>query len=148
MKISKESVAFNKEILFGEFGALVGTQVFGHYSSKFFSNPNTISIFVVIGAGVCAALFWLFARLYDRLVKTHTPVKNVTNEISYYVPASIFLTVGFYYPALFFSTRHLLYHHKLVSYSAIISQSFAFLLFLIGINSYRYLLKKMKGITL
>lgn len=144
----KETINFNKEIFFGEIGALVGTQIFGHYASKLFISPTIISGFVVLGAIVFASLFWLAMRLYDRILRKKESTKMVKEEISYFVPASIFLTLSVYYPVLFYSTRHLLRHHDLVTYSAIISQTLAFLLFLIGINAYRYTLIKLKGIVL
>ena len=148
MRISKKAINFNKEIALGEIGALFGTQTFGYFASKIFTSPTTISAFVVLGAAVCATLFWFFARLYDRMIKNKDSRKRVKRDIAYFAPVSIFLAFSVYYPTLFYSTRHLLTHHNIVAYSAIVSQAIAFIFFLIGINAYRYILIKLKGIVL
>lgn len=144
----KETINFNKEILIGEIGALAGTQGFGHFASKIFSSSAVISAFVVLGAIIGASLFWFLARLYHRKIQRKETNKTVAKEISYFAPASAFLAIFVYYPTLFFVTKYFLKHHDAVSHSAIISQVIAFVMFLIGINVYRYILIKLKKIVL
>jgi len=144
----KDTVNFNKEILFGEIGTLIGTQLFGHYASKIFTSPTKISVFVVLGSIICGSLFWFLMRVYDRKIRKKKSNKALAKEISYFVMASISLAVCIYYPTLFYSTRHFLVHHNVVSYSAIVSQAVAFLLFLVGMNVYRHVLIKWKKIIL
>lgn len=144
----KQTIAFNKEIFVGEIGGLIGTQSFGYFSSKFFTSPTKISTSVVLGSIICGSLFWLLMRIYDRKIRNKESNKDLVKEISYFVPASSFLTISLYYPTLFYSTRHLLTNHDVVSYSAIVSQTLAFLVFLTGINLYRYILIRRKKIIL
>lgn len=142
MSITKETINFNKEILFGEIGALVGVQLFSYIFLRLDYSINLLSYIVVIGAIIGASLFWLIMRIYDKTRKDKYPEKNIINDISYYAPAAFILTSLFYYPTLFFATKYFLEHNRMVEYSAIISQIIAFVLFLIGINIYRYILGK------
>lgn len=148
MNITKETINFNKEILFGEFGAIVGIQTVSFISSRVNYSVNLLSYMVVIGAIVGASLFWFLMRLYDKTRKTKYPEKNIIEDIEYYAPAAFVLTSIFYYPTLFFATKYFLEHNRMVEYSATISQIIAFGLFLIGINIYRYVLNKYYGKSL
>jgi hypothetical protein len=140
MKISKETLNFNKEILFGEIGALVGTQTGGYISSKFTDSSTLISYSVVAGALVFASLFWLAMRIYDKSKKEKYSEDKFVHDLKYFTPASAFLTFGIYYPVLFFVTKHFLENGRIVEFSAIISQTLAFAFFLVGINVYRNIL--------
>jgi len=143
MKISKETFNFNKEILFGELGALVGIQFFDFLSSIFSFPVKLIPHLVVLGAIVGGSLFWLLARIYDKSKKERYSEKKFLYDVKYFTPASAFFTFAFYYPALFFATKYFLAHHRQLEFSTIISQIIAFSLFMIGINFYRYILIKV-----
>lgn len=145
MTISKEAINFNKEILFGELGAVVGTQSFGYLSSKITHSVNIISYSVVIGAVIVASLFWFLMRVYDRKIRRSYSDKKIIEDVAYFTPASAALTILFYYPALFLITRHLLENSTRVYYSAILAQIIAFSIFLVGINIYRKILIKYYG---
>lgn len=142
MKISKETINFNKEILFGEAGALIGTQAGGDISSIFTKNVDIISYSVVFGALVMASVFWLLMRAYDKSRHDKYSLDKFKNDLKYFTPASAFLTFTIYYPVLFFVTRRFLLHNRIVEFSSVLAQSIAFSLFLIGINIYRYILNK------
>jgi uncharacterized membrane protein YeaQ/YmgE (transglycosylase-associated protein family) len=148
MKITREFINFNKEILFGEIGAIVGIQVVSYTSLKVNYSVNLLSYMIVIGAIVGASLFWFLMRLYDKTRKNKYPEKKIISDISYYAPAAAVLTSLFYYPTLFFATKYFLEHNRIVEYSATVSQIIAFCLFLIGINIYRYILRKYYKKTL
>jgi len=143
MKISKGTFNFNKEILFGELGTLIGIQFVNLFSSFFYFPVKLIPHLVVLGAIVGGSLFWLLARIYDRSRKEKYSEKKFLYDVKYFTPASAFFTFAFYYPTLFFATRYFLAHHRQLEFSTIISQIIAFGLFLIGINFYRYVLIKV-----
>ncbi len=145
-RISKEMSEFNKEILFGELGAIIGTQTFGYISSKLTNFENVISFFVVLGAIIFASLFWLFLRYYHKQKKGYG-VKEIIKDTFYFTPVSAILTILLYYPTLFLITKYLLINKLNVHFSAIIAQTIAFFLFLLGINVYRkFLIKYFKKI--
>jgi small-conductance mechanosensitive channel len=147
MGITKETINFNKEILFGEIGAVIGTQGFGYVASKITHSINVISYSVVIGAILISSLFWFLMRVYDRKIRKSYSDKKIVEDIAYIAPASAVLTIVFYYPTLFLATRYLLENHK-VYYSAILAQIIAFSVFILGINIYRKILMKYYNKTL
>jgi hypothetical protein len=143
MKISREAFDFNKEILFGELGSLIGIQVATLLSIHFPRYPNLIPHFIVLGASVIGSLFWLMARIYYKSKKEKYSEKKFLSDIEFFTPASVLFAFLFYYPALFFTSKFLLEHHKAIEFSAILSQVVAFLVFLLAINIYRYILLKV-----
>jgi hypothetical protein len=148
MKISIETINFNKEILFGEIGAIFGIQIVNYTFNKMNYSVNLLSYMVVIGAIIGASLFWFCMRFYDKTRKKKYPEKDIVEDISYLVPASFILTSILYYPTLFLITKYLIEQNKMIEYVATIPQIIAFCLYLISINIYRYILKKYYHKTL
>ena len=142
MAITKETINFNKEILFGELGAIVGIQISNLLFYKLDLSVNLLSYIILIGAVVGASLFWFLMRLYDKTRKEKYSEKKIVEDISYFAPASFILTSIFYYPTLFFVTRYLIEKNSLARYITTIPQIIAFCLFLTGINIYRKILIK------
>lgn len=145
MKISQDTINFNKEILFGELGALIGTQTGGYVSSHFTSSVKIISFSVVIGALIVASLFWMLMRIYDRSRKSAYSKEKLEYDLEYFTPASACLTIFIYYPTLYLTTKHFLEHGRIVEFSAIVAQTIAFAAFIVGINIYRNILFKYYG---
>lgn len=142
MKITKETINFNKEIIFGEVGAIVGIQVSGNLFYKLNISINFLAYIVVLGAIIGASLFWFLMRVYDKTRKNKYSEKKIIEDISYFVPASFLLTTIFYYPTLFLVTKYLLEHNKFIEYVTTIPQIIAFLLYLVAINIYRKIIMK------
>jgi uncharacterized membrane protein YeaQ/YmgE (transglycosylase-associated protein family) len=142
MKITREIINFNKEILFGEIGAIVGIQAVDYIFNKMNYSTNMLSYMIVMGAILGASLFWFLMRLYDKTRGHKYTEGKIVSDISYYAPAAFILTSLFYYPTLFFATKYFLEHHRRVQFSSTTAQIIAFGLFLIGINIYRYILNK------
>ena len=145
MKTSKEFIDFNKEILIGEIGALIGIPIFSYITSLFTKNSTIISSSAVVGALVGAAVFWLSMRIYDEKKRGEYSVKNIVNDVAYFTPVAFVLSMIVYQPILFFVSYYLLNQGSSVLYSVIISQIIAFIFFLVGINIYRSLLLKYFG---
>ena len=143
MRISKEAIDFNKEILFGEIGALVGIQFVDFISLFFFISTRIIPHLVILGAIIGGSLFWVSARIYYRKKEGKYSEKGLIRDVEYFAPASAVLTFAFYYPALFFATKYFLAHNRHLEFSTIVSQIVAFVLFMITINLYRYFLFKI-----
>jgi hypothetical protein len=143
MKISKEALDFNKEILFGELGSLIGIQVATLLSIHFPRYPDLIPHFIVLGASVLGSLFWVLARIYYKSKREKYSEKSFITDMEFFTPASVLFAFLFYYPALFFTSKYLLEHHRAIEFSAILSQLAAFLIFLLAINIYRYILLKV-----
>ncbi|VVB83954.1 Uncharacterised protein [uncultured archaeon] len=145
MKISREAFNFNKELLFGELGSLIGIQLVVFLSWLFHFNRSIIPHLVVAGALVSGTLCWLLARIYDKSRKEKYSGKSFFNDMKYFVPASVFLTYAFYYPSLYFISKYFIAHYRFLESAAVFSEIIAFSLFMLGINLYRYILiKKFK----
>jgi hypothetical protein len=144
MKVSKHFKDFNKEILFGELGSLIGIQFVNLIASALYFPITLIPHLVVLGAMLGGSLSWLLARVYYRSKEEKYSEKKFFNDIKYFLPASTFFTVAFYYPVLFFATKHFLEHHQ-TEFSTIVAQIIAFCAFIVGINIYRYILLKVEG---
>ena len=148
MKISKEAWNFNKQIIVGEIGAIVGAQTFSHLSVEVFHSLIRVSIAAVIGSMVGSSL-WGFMRAYDMSRHEKFSSKKLIEDFVYFIPVAFLLSCLIYYPLLFFLSRSLLMHHFLDHYiilsSIFISQLIAFIVFFIALNLYRIFLFKKTG---
>jgi uncharacterized membrane protein YeaQ/YmgE (transglycosylase-associated protein family) len=143
--ISKSAINFNKEIIFGEVGAIAGAQVFGYFSSLFAVSASIISLFATAGAIIGAAIFFISLRIYDKFKEKDLSRKKFTSDLLYFTPVAFVLTIGVYYPVLFFMDRAMLNAQHGEIYATFISQFAAFACFFVLINFYRYFLLKFAG---
>ena len=133
---------FNKQIVVGEIGSLIGAPLAGTLCSLFTQNPNTISGFTVAGSLIGASLFWLITRILDEKRKKQFSTKKLFGDIAFYTPAAVTLVFLVYQPTLFFLTKTFLNSKMFVTLAVILSQIIAFMLFLVLINIYRIVIKK------
>lgn len=145
MKISKAFFDFNKEIFFGELGALICIPLFSELMAQFTSRATFISFSAILGALIGGSTFWLAMRVYDKERKRKYSLGGLVEDIAYFTPAAFVLGLIIYQPVLFFVSHHLLVLGDKVLFSVLVSQASAFLLFLISINVYRSLLYKFVG---
>ena len=145
MRVSKSLVDFNKQILFGEIGAVVGIQLAPLVTSWFTANPDIISLAAVLGGQVAGSVVWLIVKSRDEKGPGAHSVLNLAVQIAFFSPAAFIVGLIVYQPTLFLVTRHLLRNGNLVVYSALISQFAAFSLFLVSINIYRFALYRIAG---
>ena len=144
----KALIDFNKEILFGELGAVLSAPAMAYITSLLTQNTRTISALAVIGSIVGASLFWILMKIHDEKVRHIFSGRHLVKDIEYFTPAAFLCTLLFYYPTLFLFSRHLLTQDYKVVSSVIISQIAAFILFLAALNAYRYVLYNLKDIEL
>lgn len=142
MKISKYFINFNKEILSGEVGAILGAQLAGFISRFFYFSEKVISSLAVLGAVLGAGILYLFVRIINQKKTDNFTINKFSKDIVFYSCGAISLTVLVYYPSLYFLEKYLLKLVKDVNVTTFIAQTLAFILFLIFINLYRYILKK------
>lgn len=135
---------FNKEIIFGEFGALLVANVLATIISRVTVNSSIISASAVVGTLIGGALFWLAMRIYHRHKANILHRKEIQSDIHYFTPAAILGGLFIYDPALYFISNYLLNSEHAVTLSVITGQVIAFLLFLGFMNIYRIILLKFK----
>lgn len=143
--IRQSTIDFNKELLFGEIGAVVGAQVFSLAASLKFTSAGILSFTSVLGAIIGAALFFLSARIYYKKINKQFSTKKLEEDLLYFTPVAFILTLLVYYPSLYFINKYFLASNIEIILSTFISQASAFFLFLAAINIYRYLLIKLAG---
>jgi hypothetical protein len=143
--MDRSAFDFNKEILFGELGALISAPLISYIVSRFTDVPKIISSFAVGGAIFGACAFWLLMRAYDEKSRKELSVKHMASDIEYFTPGAFILALLIYYPSLYLVSKHFLTEDYRVLISVILSQVIAFLLFLIAVNIYRYFIWKYFG---
>ena len=147
MKFSRDFVNFNKEILFGEVGAILGAQATSYFVSEVTMRASTISTYTVLGSIVGASLFWLSTRAYDKIKTSRGGFssKRFVEDIAYFTPVAFLLTFFIYYPSLYYFSKILIEESGKVTIPVFFSQAGAFLLLLIALNFYKYMLFKITG---
>jgi len=148
MKMDRRVVDFNKEILFGEIGALISIPIITYFVSLFSKNATLISSAAVIGSIAGASFFWIFMRAYDDKKRHELSFQTLAADIGYFTPAAFISTLFVYYPVLFFVSRYLIVHKDVIFSSVIIAQVMAFSLFLLVMNFYHHYLYRITGTDL
>lgn len=146
--MSKRSIDFNKEIIIGGIGGLLGAPLFGFISSLITDKLNFISLATVLGAMIGASASWLIARIYYERKRKEFSVKKFTKDIFLYTPAALFIALLISYPTVFFITRFILENHMRSGISSFVGQLCGFIVFIVLINIYRQTLKHFFDIRL
>jgi hypothetical protein len=141
----KATIAFNRELIFGECGALLVVNPVASLTSRFTREASVISASAVAGTLAGGALFWLAARIYDNTRQEKLDVRRLAGDIGYFTPAAVVLGFAVYDPAIYFISRHLLKVGDKVTPAVFVAQAAAFLLFLLCMNGYRVILLKLNG---
>jgi len=137
---------FNKEILFGEFGALISAPIAAFIASQFTKSASFISAVAVLGSLAGASLFWIAMRAFDEKRRHELSVNHLATDVGYFTPAAFLTTLLFYYPTLFFLSRHMINQDYRIVSSVMLSQILAFSMFLIVMNLYHHYLWKIAKI--
>jgi uncharacterized membrane protein YeaQ/YmgE (transglycosylase-associated protein family) len=147
MRFSEDFINFNKEIIFGEFGAVAGAQIASYLVSNSTNSASTISTSAVIGSIIGASLFWVATRIYDKIKTSRRGFssKRFVEDMAYFTPVAFILTSLIYYPSLYYFSEYLIKNSGHVTIPIFFSQAGAFLLLLIALNFYKYLLYKYTG---
>lgn len=141
----KNSLNFNKELIFGEIGAITGAPLTAYIVSQLVHNTKIISFSAVIGAVLGQAVFWVSMRFYDKNRESNYSIKRLGEDLIFFTPVAFFLALFLYYPSIYFISGYLIKDQFKVIYAVISSQIIGFFLFLIAINLYRYILAKIYG---
>jgi hypothetical protein len=144
----QSTLNFNREILVGECGALLMASPASVIVSHFTRNASVISSSAVAGTLVGGALFWLLARIYDKVRERSLNARGLASDIGYFAPAAVVLGLLVYDPSIYFTSRHLLNLGGKVGDSVLAGQFVAFALFLLFMNIYRLLLLRIRGKSL
>src|SRR5450432_3429271 len=106
--MQKSTLDFNREILFGECGAFLAANPAAILASHFTKSAAVISFSAVAGTLAGGALFWLGARVYDKVRERRFDTKSIASDIGYFTPAAVVLGFLVYDPSIYFTSHHLL----------------------------------------
>lgn len=143
--MQKSTLVFNRELLFGECGALLLANPAAEVVSRYTARPDLISYAAVAGTLIGGALFWVGARIYDSTRGRKLDKKALASDIGYFTPAAVLLGFAVYDPSIYFASHHLLSEGDSVMPAVFAAQAVAFLLFLLSMNLYRVVLLKTRG---
>ncbi len=139
--MESRAVDFNKEILIGELGALLGASFFGLESFLIGKSPNFISIFTIIGSIIGGSYSWLITRIYDERKRNEFSIKKLKRDLSLYTPIALLVALLITYPIVFFVTRSISSKIHLSFLGPFAGELSGFAVFIVLMNGYRYILK-------
>ncbi len=142
VKLNKRAFDFNKEILIGEIGALLGAPIFGFIGSLISRSPNFISIATVLGSMFGGCISWLITRIYDEKKEKRFSVKKFSKDITFYTPVAFLISLSISWPVVALVTHSLFVKEHISYLSSFIGELSGFAVFLILINIYRYILSR------
>jgi hypothetical protein len=145
MKLSQRFIDYNKQLVFGEIGALVGMPLFPFITSRLTQDPAIISFSAVVGALVAGSVFWLIVKVYDEKRRGAHSWWHLADQVAWFSPAAFLLSVLVYQPTLFFAARSLIIGGTFVVLAALASQLLAFAIYLVAMNVYRLALHRITG---
>ncbi|NMB66758.1 hypothetical protein GYA25_01720 [Candidatus Woesearchaeota archaeon] len=141
----KSFLNFNKELIFGEIGAVFGANFLSLSLSHIYSSSKIIPFVAVVGALLGSSLFWVILRVYDQTRERYFSMKKFSSDLLYFSPVAFIISLLTYYPSIFLISRYFLIHKRFGIFPVFVSQILGFSFFLILINIYRFLLIKMKN---
>ncbi|MEM5948608.1 hypothetical protein WKV44_08635 [Spirochaetia bacterium 38H-sp] len=128
---------FNKEILIGEIGAILGAQIASYIIFSLTHSRDLASIAAILGSIIGGAILYLPTRYYhQKQANTFSP-RKFGKDLLYFTPVALALTILIYYPSLYMFENYFLGKQTFIIFSTFFSQSISFFLFLIAINIYR-----------
>lgn len=142
VKLNRRIIDFNKEILIGEIGALIGSPLFGFIGSQIGKDPVFISFFTLFGSVLGGSISWLITRIYDEKKYGDIKIKRISKDISVFTPVAFLISILVSYPTIFFVTHYWLLKRHVSYLSSFIGEVSGFCIFLILINIYRVIMNR------
>ena len=133
---------FNKEIFFGEIGAILGASIVSSITGHFTDSRTIIAQFAVVGAILGGITLFLFEKVKNKIRRKEPILKSIIKDLEYFTPAAILIAIFVWSPILYNLTKYFVkigWHSYLAGAIAELS---AFLVFLVLINLYRFSLIK------
>lgn len=129
---------FNKEIFFGEIGAILGAALITAIASHFTSSRTIIAQFSVIGSILGGSTLFLFEKIKNKIRRKELILKSIIKDLEYFTPAAALIGFGVAYPILYNLAKFLIKIGWHPYIAGAIAEIGAFSAFIILINLYRF----------
>lgn len=141
IKLNRRVIDFNKEIIIGEAGAIIGAVLVGFLGSLILRNGRFVSFATLFGSILGSSIFWLCARFYDEKRHSKFSVGKFARDITLFTPVAFLIAVSFSYPIILIVTNLIFQKYHIAFLSSFIGEASGFAVFLILINTYRIILE-------
>lgn len=142
---TRRFLAFNKQLICGEIGALIGTPSFPAVASLFTRNADILSASAVVGALVAGSVFWVVMKIRDERQQGTSSLSRLAGQIAWFSPAAFVSGLLTYQPVLFLAGRAFIRMGVPVVPAVLAAQALAFCLFLLAMNGYRLAVHRSTG---
>ena len=131
---------FNKEVLYGEAGAILGAAAISTLASHFTMSRIIISQFAVIGSMLGGGSLFLIKKIQHKIQKKQPVLKSTVRDLEVFTPAALLITLVVSYPIVYYLTKFFIKLHWHPYFAGGLSEIGGFLAFLLLINIYRLIL--------
>jgi uncharacterized protein YacL len=136
----KNFIEFNKEIFYGEIGAILGAALVSTLASHFTMSRTIIAQFTVIGSMIGGSSLLLMKKIQNKIQRKEPIFRSIIRDLEYFTPAAALIGLCVGYPIVYYLAKFLVkggWH----PYSAgALAEVCAFIVFLVLINTYRLVL--------
>jgi len=135
---------FNKEVFYGEVGAVLGAAIASAITSHFFSSSRVrIAQFTVFGSIIGGGLFFLLKKIKNKRKRGEPILRSIIRDLKYFTPAAAIITGFICYPTLYYLMKYLVKIGWQTFPAGAISELAGFCLFFCCVNFYRFSLSKL-----
>lgn len=129
---------FNKEIFFGEAGAILGAALVSAITGHFTDNGKIIAQFAVVGSVLGGSTLFLLEKVKNKIRRKEPILKSIINDLKYFTPAAAIIGFGAAYPTLYNLAKFFVKIGWHPYISGAVAEVCAFTVFIILINIYRF----------
>ena len=134
---------FNKEILYGEVGAILGAAILSAIISHFSSSRVTIAQFAVVGSIVGGGSLFIFKKIKNKIRRGEPILRSIIQDLIYFTPAATPIAVFISYPFLYYLMKFFVKNQWDTFVAGAVSELAGFVIFISCINFYRLGLIKL-----
>lgn len=134
---------FNKEILYGEIGAVLGAAILSTIMSHFSPSNVRIAQFAVLGSMIGGSSLFLLKKIRNKIRRKEVVLKSVIYDLKYFVPVASLIAFFVTYPILYSLTKFLVKSGWEIFPAGAVSELAGFSVFICCVNIYRFALIKL-----
>jgi hypothetical protein len=128
---------FNKEIFFGEAGAILGAALISTIASHFTDSGKIIAQFAVLGSIIGGSSLFLLKKIRNKIRRKEPILKSILRDLEYFTPAAAVIGFGICYPTLYSVAKFLVKMGWHTYLAGAVAEVCAFSVFIILVNLYR-----------